>query len=145
MTKLLAFQVFVAALLSALAVGFASLIYVSYQDYTDPKHVYGRWVEIGAPPFQIEYLELNEQGFFRNNRLVSTNFEFDGERVYVTTGSGASVYQVAGTYDSPQLKRLVPNSPTQRFIKEGYESTVDMQGGGAAKKRRAALSDHFSQ
>jgi hypothetical protein len=127
----------------SLATAFASLMYISYQDYINPKHVYGRWVEIGAPPYQTDILMLNEKGVFRNDRLVSTKFEFDGKKVYITTGGGTSIYQVAGTFDSPQLKRLEPNSPTQRFIKEGFEGTVDMSGGGAAKNRRAALSDHF--
>ncbi|MEF1289497.1 DUF2850 domain-containing protein [Vibrio sp. M260118] len=128
-----------------LAICFSSLLYFSYQDYTHPKHVYGKWIEIGAPKYKTEVLTLNEKGVYRNNRLVATQFEFDGKRITVQTGRGNSVYQLAGTFKSPQLKRLVPNSPTQRFIKAGYEGTIDMEGGGAAKNRRAALSDHFSE
>ncbi|KJY82908.1 hypothetical protein TW81_11945 [Vibrio galatheae] len=126
-----------------LAVAFSSLLYFSYQDYVHPKHVYGRWIEVGAPPYRTEVLTLNSRGVYRNDRLIATQFEFDGKRITINTGGGRSIYQVAGTFDSPQLKRLEPNSPTQRFIKEGFEDTIDMQGGGAAKNRRAALSDHF--
>ncbi|KGY14196.1 hypothetical protein NM22_01695 [Vibrio tubiashii] len=129
----------------SLAVCFSSLLYFSYQDYTHPKHVYGKWIEIGAPKYKTEVLTLNEKGVYRNNRLVATQFAFDGKRITVETGRGNSVYQLAGTFKSPQLKRLVPNSPTQRFIKAGYEDTIDMEGGGAAKNRRAALSDHFGE
>lgn len=143
MTKSVAIKAVAILVFISLAIGFSSLLYFSYQDYVHPKHVYGRWIEVGAPPYQTEVLTLNAQGVFRNNRLVSTQFEFDGKRITVNTGSGISVYQIAGTFDSPQLRRLTPNSPTQRFIKEGYESTIDMEGGGAAKNRRAALSDHF--
>lgn len=143
MTKTSAIKTAAILVFLLLLLGFSSLLYFSYQDYVHPKHVYGRWIEVGAPPYQTEVLTLNSQGVFRNNRLVSTQFEFDGKRITVYTGSGRAVYQIAGTFDSPQLRRLEPNSPTQRFIKEGYENTVDMQGGGAAKHRRAALSDHF--
>ncbi|MFM2587273.1 DUF2850 domain-containing protein [Vibrio sp. TBV020] len=143
MTKNVAIKTAAIVVFLLLAAGFSSLLYVSYQDYIHPKHVYGNWIEVGAPPYQTEVLTLNAQGVYRNNRLVSTQFEFDGKRITVQTGGGTSIYQIAGTFSSPQLRRLQPNSPTQRFIKEGYESTVDMEGGGAAKHRRAALSEHF--
>ncbi|MGD8171921.1 DUF2850 domain-containing protein [Vibrio sp. TRT 21S02] len=137
------FKTLFAVVFSVLAIAFSLLLYFSYQDYVNPKHVYGKWIEVGAPGYNVEVLVLSEQGVLRNNRLVATQFEFDGKKVYVETGQGTSIYQIAGTMNSPQLRRLVPNSPTQRFIKEGYENTVDMEGGGAAKHRRAALSEHF--
>ncbi len=133
-----------ATLFVTLAVAFAVLLFVSYKDYTHPKHVYGRWIEIGTPEYNTEILTFNERGVYRNDRLITTNFGFDGKIVTVTTGGGISIYQIAGTFKSPQLRRLEPNSPTQRFIKAGYEDTVDMGGGGSAKNRRAALSEHFS-
>lgn len=129
--------------LSVLAIGFSSLIYFSYSDYVDPKHTYGTWIEVGAPPYSTEILTLNKQGVFRNHRLISTNFEFDGERIFVKTGSGTTIYQIAGTFSSPQLRRIQPNTPAQRFIKKGYENTIDLEGGGGAKQRRAALTEHF--
>lgn len=145
MTKSSAIKTAAATIFVLLALGFSSLLYFSYQDYVHPKHVYGRWIEVGAPPYQTEVLTLNAQGVFRNDRLIATQFDFDGKRITVSTGGGASVYQVAGTFNSPQLRRLQPNSPTQRFVKEGYENTIDMDGGGSAKNRRSALSDHFSE
>ncbi|MEH0689013.1 DUF2850 domain-containing protein [Vibrio cholerae] len=144
MNKVSIFKVVLPVVIIGLALGFSALLYVSYQDYVHPKHVYGRWIEIGAPTYNTEVLTLSSEGVFRNDRLVATDFEFDGKKVFVTTGGGKSIYQIAGTFSSPQLKRLEPNSPTQRFIKEGYEDTVDLEGGGAAKHRRTALSDHFS-
>lgn len=129
----------------SLALLFGALLYCSYQDYVHPKHVYGTWIEVGAPPYQTEILTLNDHGVLRNDKLISTTFDFDGQRVTIHTGSGDSVYQMSGTFQSPQLKRLVPNSPTQRFIKKGYEHTIDFEGGGPAKNRRAALSDHFTE
>ncbi|MCW8333854.1 DUF2850 domain-containing protein [Vibrio sp. SCSIO 43135] len=145
MTRQRAIKTALTVILCIMGFGFASLIYVSYQEYVNPKHVYGDWIEIGAPNYNTEVLTLNEVGFFRNHRLITTHFEFDGKRVHIKTGDGKAVYQIAGTFESPQLKRLVPNSPTQIFIKKGYESTVDMEGGGGvAKNRRAALADHFS-
>lgn len=143
MTKSSAIKTAAIVLFITLTLGFASLLYFSYQDYVHPKHVYGQWIEIGAPPYQTEILTLNAQGVFRNGRLIATQFEFDGKKITVSTGGGTSIYQLAGTFSSPQLRRLQPNSPTQRFVKEGYEDTIDMEGGGSAKNRRSALSDHF--
>ncbi|XAW88472.1 DUF2850 domain-containing protein [Vibrio sp. CDRSL-10 TSBA] len=127
-----------------MAGGFAALILVSYRDYVDQSHVYGTWIEIGTPAYQTDVLTLSDQGVFRNGRMVSTQFEFDGKTISVKTGGGISLYQMAGTPNSPQLKRLEPELPAQRFIKQGYEHTVsDDQVGGQV--RRAALSDHFSE
>ncbi|MGL6026567.1 MAG: DUF2850 domain-containing protein, partial [Vibrio sp.] len=50
-----------------------------------------------------------------------------------------------GTINSPQLKRLQPIHPLQRFIRAGYEHTVNDQGSHAAQVRRAALSNHFNE
>ncbi|WP_420855740.1 DUF2850 domain-containing protein [Vibrio tetraodonis] len=130
-------------LLIALGVAFSAILYFSYKDYIHPKHVYGRWIEIGTPEYDTEILTFSERGVFRNERLITTDFGYDGTLITVTTGSGQTVYQVAGTPKSPQLKRITPSSPTQRFIKSGYEDTVK-SGGGAAKRRRAALSEHFN-
>ncbi|UUM32986.1 DUF2850 domain-containing protein [Vibrio japonicus] len=124
------------------AIGFSALIYFSYQDFVNPKHVYGRWIEIGTPQYNTEVLELGENKVLRNERFIATHFEFDGKKIYITTGEGTFVYQIVGTFKSPQLKRLQPNSPPQRFVKEGYEDTISEEGGGA-KNRRAALSEHF--
>ncbi|WP_394143231.1 DUF2850 domain-containing protein [Vibrio atypicus] len=143
MNKAKAIKLLFVAIFLSLAAGFSSLLLFSYQDYVHPKHVYGTWVEVGAPPYSTELLTLNAQGVFRNHRLIATSFEFDGKKIFVTTGQGTTIYQIAGTFNSPQLRRLEPNSPIQRFIKEGYESTVDMEGGGGAKQRRAALTEHF--
>lgn len=133
-----------ATLFVTLAVAFAALLFFSYNDYVHPKNVYGRWIEIGTPGYNTEVLTFNERGVYRNDRLITTTFDFDGKVITVTTGGGISIYQIAGTFKSPQLRRLEPNSPTQRFIKAGYEDTVDMGRGGSAKNRRAALSEHFS-
>ncbi|YCA18026.1 DUF2850 domain-containing protein [Vibrio sp. AK197] len=127
-----------------LAISFSLLIYFSYKDYVQPDNVYGTWIEIGAPPYNTEKLKFNEHGVYRNGRLIATKFKFDGSTIEVKTGRGRSVYEISGTHDSPQLRRLIPNSPTQRLIKSGYEDTVNMEGGGPAKNRRAALQEHFS-
>ncbi len=41
---------------------FAYQLHVSYQDYINPEHVYGEWIEIGAPPYQTERLILPPMG-----------------------------------------------------------------------------------
>ncbi|GAK87382.1 hypothetical protein JCM19238_4992 [Vibrio ponticus] len=122
----------------------AVLAYFSYQESLDPKHVYGRWLEMGTPGYDRASIQFNDSGVFRNNRMVATKFEFDGSLIHVKTGSGLHIYQLSYSKDAPLLRRIQPNSPTQRFVKQGYEHMVDMEGGGIAKKRRAALAQHFN-
>ena len=143
MIKNSAFQMASLFIFIALALLFSTLLYYSYQDYVHPKHVYGTWIELGAPPYQTEILTLSEHGVLRNNKLIATQFEFNGKRVTIHTGNGNYVYKIAGTLQSPQLKRLEPSSTTQRFIKQGYEHTVASAEDDPAKHRRAALSEHF--
>ncbi|MGL4828338.1 MAG: DUF2850 domain-containing protein [Vibrio sp.] len=131
--------------LTILGTAFTVLLYLSYQDYVNPKQVFGAWVEIGAPSYQTEVLRFNEQGVFRNDRLISTNYEFNGVEITIRTGSGTFIYELSGTFNSPQLKRIQPSSPTQRFIREGFEHTVNVQGNNAAQVRRSALSEHFNE
>lgn len=108
MSKELVFKSVFWSSLSILGVAFAMLLYVSYQDYVNPKHVFGSWIEIGAPNYQTEVLRFNEQGVYRNDRLISTNFEFDGAAITIRTGNGIFVYELSGTFNSPQLKRTQP-------------------------------------
>mgnify|MGYP001329869482 CR=1 FL=1 len=136
--------VFLCCMLGVLG-GFSVLVYSSYQDYIAPNNVYGRWLEVGTPSYDRSSIEFNQEGVFRNQRMVATQFEFDGQQIHVTTGSGVSIYQLTIAKNTPQLKRIQPNSPTQRFVKQGYEHTIDMEGGGIAKRRRAALAQHFNE
>lgn len=127
------------------SIAFVVAVYFSYQDHINPKHVYGQWIEVGTANYNQDTLELNASGVFRNQRLIATQFEFDGSKVFISTGAGISIYKITGTYQSPQLRRLQPNSPTQRFIKKGFEQTINMEDGGLAKRRRAALAEHFNE
>ncbi len=128
---------------SSLAIAFGALIYFGYQDYTHPKHVYGRWIELGVPSYQTEILVLNSDGVFRNQRLIATKFDFDGKQVTIETGDGSSIYKIAGTHNSPRLKRIAPDYMTQSFIKEGFEGTVKSHSAGSTTSRRNALAEHF--
>ncbi|HAS6346382.1 DUF2850 domain-containing protein [Vibrio sp. IRLE0018] len=123
---------------------FSYRIYSEYQFYVAPENVYGEWIEIGAPPYLTERLTLSEQGVFRNNRLIATQYQFDGERIMVETGGGLTIYQLTGSESSPQLRRLQPATPVQRFVKKGYEDTITDSATGGAQNRRAALSEHFN-
>ncbi|MCK6264544.1 DUF2850 domain-containing protein [Vibrio sp. ZSDE26] len=133
------------SVLTVLGLSFASLTYFSYQEYVNPKHVYGSWIEIGTPSYDTDVLVLSAEGVFRNKRLISTMFEFDGKQINLQTGKGEFIYQLAGTPNSPQIKRIHPSGPVKRFIKKGYEHTVDTGSAGAGKNRRAALSEHFNK
>ncbi|WP_182026125.1 DUF2850 domain-containing protein [Vibrio rotiferianus] len=122
---------------------FGYLLHLSYLDYIDPDKIYGEWIEIGAPPYQTEVLLFSADGVFRNNRFVATNFEFDGKLITLNTGLGKTVYQISGSHLSPQIRRIEPRIPDQRFILKGFEHTVQGSDIGSASKRRAALSEHF--
>ncbi|MBA5761003.1 DUF2850 domain-containing protein [Vibrio sp. 404] len=130
---------------SAVLGAFSILIYSSYQQYIAPNNVYGRWLEVGTASYNRSSIEFNQNGVFRNQRMVATQFEFDGQQIHVETGSGISIYQLTRAKDTPQLKRIQPNSPTQRFVKQGYEHLIDMEAVGIAKQRRAALANHFNE
>lgn len=109
-----------ATLFVTLAVAFAVLLFVSYKDYTHPKHVYGRWIEIGTPEYNTEILTFNERGVYRNDRLITTNFGFDGKIVTVTTGGGISIYQIAGHIQIPSA----PSFRTQQPDSTVYQSRL---------------------
>ncbi|GAB2643905.1 DUF2850 domain-containing protein [Vibrio panuliri] len=121
------------------------LIYQNYQQSIDPHRVYGRWIEIGTPTYDRATIEFNQDGVFRNNRLITTKFEFDGSQIRLETGSGWHVYQLSSRQNAPLLNRVQPNSPSQRFVKQGYEHLVDLEGGGLGKKRRSAIVEHFNE
>ncbi|MGR5236356.1 DUF2850 domain-containing protein [Vibrio alfacsensis] len=124
--------------------GFISYqLYASYTDYIDPDKVYGEWIEIAAPPYQTEYLRFTPDGVFRNHRLIATQFKFDGKLITLNTGLGKTIYQISGSHLSPQIRRVEPAFPEQRFIFKGFEHTVQGSETGAASQRRAALSNHF--
>ncbi len=110
----------------------------------DPANVYGEWIEIGAPIYNTEVLDFRPQGVYRNNRLVSTTYSFNGKQITIITGNGEVTYEFAGTDSSPQIKRTGTNAPPQRFIKKGYEDTVKQTSSGTGSEaRRAALAEHF--
>ncbi len=128
----------------ALAISFSLILYFSYKNYVRPDNVYGTWLEIGAPPYNTETLKFSEHGVYRNGRLIATKFAFNGSKIEVQTGDGLSVYEMSGTADSPQLRRLEPSSPTQRLIKSGYEDTIASPDDDSQTNRRSALRAPFS-
>lgn len=123
------------------ALASAMMVYLSYQQSVNPKQVFGTWVEIGAPSYQTEVLRFSEQGVHRNERLVSTNFTFNGTNITINTGNGTFVYQLTGTFNAPQLKRVEPSYPTQRFIRKELQHTINnAQESNAALLKRSAVS-----
>ncbi|WKY59957.1 DUF2850 domain-containing protein [Vibrio sp. SNU_ST1] len=119
--------------------------YQAYQKSVSPSNVHGTWIEIGAPPYKTDILTLSDDGVMMNYRFISTSFDFDGKDVTINTGSGPTIYTISGTYDSPRLKRLVPNTPSKQFIKEGYEDTATGDTQGLMQQRRAVLAEQFKK
>ncbi|MCL9773893.1 DUF2850 domain-containing protein [Vibrio methylphosphonaticus] len=128
----------------ALASGLGFAFYNSHQKHISPAQVYGNWIEIGAPKQSTEILTFASHGVQRNHRLIATQYEFDGRIVKLKTGSGNWVYEKVGTPRSPQLRRITPALPPQRFILQGFEHTVPMDGYSPGQNRRSALSEHFT-
>ena len=131
------------AAIIALTAGY--LAYQTHQQSVSPSNVHGTWIEIGAPPYKTDILTLSDNGVMMNHRFISTSFDFDGKVVTINTGSGATVYTISGTYDSPRLKRLVPSVPSQQFIKEGYEDTAAGDTHSVMQQRRASLAEQFKR
>lgn len=86
--------------------------------YTNPKNVYGTWVELNVLESIQEVIVLNEDGVYRNDHLVTTRFDYDGESVKFVTGNGDTVYRVTGTPKLPELKRIEPETPQQILVRK---------------------------
>ncbi|GMM87781.1 hypothetical protein MTsN2n6_07550 [Vibrio fortis] len=143
LTQALFYLLLLAGLIAAVFASYTA--YQTHQKFIDPSNVYGTWIEVGAPPYDTDILSLSEQGVVMNHRLISTNFKFNGKTITINTGSGETVYAISGTFNSPQLKRLVPEIPTQQFVKEGYEHTAIPLNSSAVQQRRASLAEQFSK
>ncbi|QMV16984.1 DUF2850 domain-containing protein [Vibrio spartinae] len=114
------------AVLGLLLIGCSAvLIYMSYQDYTSPKKVYGAWLETQVMHDRREVITFNKRGVYRNSHLITTKFDFDGKLVQFKSGGQEHIYQISGTAASPQLKRIEPSQPVQVLIKKGYEHTLE--------------------
>ena len=114
------------ALLGVLLLGLSGmLIYKGYQDYTNPAHVYGNWLEIKVMGDRRDVFRFDKVGVYRNNHLITTRFEFDGKLIRFNVGGSEIIYQLNGSKSSPQLKRIQPDRPIQTLIKEGYEHTLE--------------------
>ncbi|SHE35306.1 DUF2850 domain-containing protein [Vibrio gazogenes] len=113
------------AVLGLLLIGCSAvLIYMSYQDYTSPKKVYGVWLETQVMHDRREVITFNKRGVYRNSHLITTKFDFNGKQVQFKSGGQEHIYQISGTASSPQLKRIEPSQPVQVLIKKGYEHTL---------------------
>jgi len=142
MSKLVVFKSLFATVLGTAALACGALIYFGYQSYTNPSQVYGSWIEINAPEYQTDILTLNARGVFRNNRLISTSFNYDGKNIEIETGKGTTIYALAGTQNSPQLKQIQPGSPIQRFIKQGFEGSLTEENENT-ELRRSTINGYF--
>ncbi|NOH99860.1 DUF2850 domain-containing protein [Vibrio kanaloae] len=143
LANLLLYGFLFAGFMIALSAGYFA--YQTHQQSVSPSNVYGTWIEIAAPPYNTDILTLSDKGVIMNHRLISTAFDFDGQIVTINTGSGKTVYTISGAYDSPRLKRLVPSTPSQQFIKEGYEDTAIGDTHSIMQQRRASLAEQFKR
>lgn len=101
------------------------ILYKSYLDHINPSVMYGHWVEIQVPKAQRETLTFTPTSVLRNDHFVASRVNFDGSDLYFETGEGTFLYQWNGSLISPQLERKLPEKPIQRFIKQGYEATLE--------------------
>lgn len=111
--------------------------------YVAPDNIHGEWIEIGTPLRQTEVLEFSELGVHRDHKLIATKYQFNGRIATVKTGSGLWIYEKAGSSSSPQLRRIKPSLPPQRFILNGYQHTLPEAGQRAGTNRRDAVKKHF--
>ncbi|MGF1740146.1 DUF2850 domain-containing protein [Vibrio profundum] len=136
-----AFKTFVMVALALLAL---ELTYIAYSILNPPlnrEDIYGTWIEIGGPAEQTELLTIRSTGVYKNNHLVTTQFQLDGNKVTVKTGYGRTVYEVIQDEGIPRLKKIEPRLPKEQWVKKGYEKMIDSTGG--AFMRQEELSYYF--
>lgn len=121
-----------------------SISYLSYQyhlAHIDKSRVYGKWIELGAPPHVTDIFYLKPDGVMAENRYMASSFEFDGQVVSFYSGDTLYEYQLFGDNDE-RLRRIAGGTYSASFVKEGYQDTIlKVQGPGAA--RRGAVAEHF--
>lgn len=115
---------FLFIMLFAIVVIAISGAYFAYLDYVDHKRVHGEWIEIGAPSYSTDVLIISAKGVYKNSRLITNQFKFDGSHVYIGTGAGHTVYKLTESFGLPQLHQIVPATPNKKFIKKGYEKEL---------------------
>ncbi|CAH0530227.1 DUF2850 domain-containing protein [Vibrio hippocampi] len=111
--------------------------------YVAPDNIHGEWIEIGTPNQQTEVLQFSDRGVHRDYKLIATKYQFNGRIATVKTGSGLWVYEKVGSKSSPQLRRITPRMPPQRFILKGYQHTLSGSSSGSGTNRRDAVKKHF--
>ncbi|MGO1298105.1 MAG: DUF2850 domain-containing protein [Vibrio sp.] len=133
-------------LLSLIGILFGYYGYASYQDYVAPKHVYGKWIEIGVPDYDTDVLTLSARGVYLNNHLISTTFKFDGSVVTITTGDGVSRYELTTMNDIPKLERITPENSNQTLVKEEFASQFKAPDRNATPStKRQNVSGYFGR
>ncbi|SJL84161.1 DUF2850 domain-containing protein [Vibrio palustris] len=133
-------------LLSIIGILFGCYGYSSYQDYINPKQVYGKWIEIGVPSYDTEVMTLSDRGVYQNNRLISTKFKFDGTLITIKTGEGVTQYERITLHNVPKLKLITPNSTSKMFVKEGFvDEYKAATGSSSTQQQRLNLSEYFQK
>jgi len=128
-------------IISALILGLlGTLIFLSYQNYVNPKHIYGTWVEFNVLASRQDILVFGDNGVSRNDHLITTRFKYDGKTITFTTGEGKTVYRIAGTKNIPQLKRMQPKSPPQILIRQEDEKKIESEK-ATTLRPKVSLSD----
>ncbi|MFA0015466.1 DUF2850 domain-containing protein [Vibrio lentus] len=89
--------------------------YITLQSFKHPKHVYGHWLEVDVPPYLAEELIFSPEGVYRNDRLITTHFGFDGEEVQIQTGQGLFVFTLVIKDSSSRLIQIHPSFPIKTF------------------------------
>lgn len=59
---------------------------------TGKADLFGAWIEVGAPKYNTDTYVINGSGVYKNSRLLTTNYQFDGTELIVETGGGRYVY-----------------------------------------------------
>lgn len=102
-------------------------IFSSYNASVDPKNIYGNWVELHVLDSRQVIINFNEQGVYRNSHLISTSFIYNGRIIQFSTGDGETTYRITGTQNTPQLKRVQPETPPQILVREEDEHLFEEQ------------------
>ncbi|RQW64897.1 DUF2850 domain-containing protein [Vibrio viridaestus] len=120
-----------------------ALLFFSYRSYVDPKHVYGVWVELNVMESRRDVFRFDELGVYRNDHLITTNFDYNGTKISFETGDGDYLYRISGTKNIPQLKRIEPQSPPQTLVRQEDEEKLEPERSHILRPK-VSLSDQFN-
>ncbi len=95
-----------------------ALTVVYTRHISDPSVIYGEWLETNAPSYDTDTFIIKENGIFTNNRMITSQYEFNGSKLSYYIGDTLYSYQIVDR-DKTLMKRSTPHPARIQFVKKG--------------------------